>query len=222
MHFCLFSVALSKTQRNALVTRRYMITVMVLLCYVNFSGMSLECIVIVVMNNSLLGGQQCTDYVDIQQNDAASFGRNRLAIIPRLNFTCDGRITSIRARVAYSSTRNRYPFFQVWRPADSTIYNKVGEVQLQSDNQVTGNGTYRIANIILTGNNRIEVKSRDVVGYYHPSNSRYLVRDIRTDGYVLYRFDGQPAVDNSEDLSQRDRMFNNRQPLLQFDIGIYH
>ena len=33
-----------------------MITMMVLLGYVNLSGMSLESIVIVLMNNSLLGG----------------------------------------------------------------------------------------------------------------------------------------------------------------------
>ena len=44
---------LSKTQWSGLVTGRYMITMMVLLCYVNLSGMSLECIVIVLMNNSL-------------------------------------------------------------------------------------------------------------------------------------------------------------------------
>ena len=51
------------------------------------------------MNNSLLGGQQCTDSVEIQQRDDTEFGRDRLAIIPRLNFTCNGRITSIRARL---------------------------------------------------------------------------------------------------------------------------
>ena len=43
-------------QSSTLVTGRYiMITMMVLLCYVNLSDMSLECIVIVLMNNSLLG-----------------------------------------------------------------------------------------------------------------------------------------------------------------------
>ena len=56
-----FTVAL---QRNILVKGRCMLTMMVLLCYVNLSGMSLECIVIVLMNNSLLGGQFCTDNVD--------------------------------------------------------------------------------------------------------------------------------------------------------------
>ena len=197
-----------------------MITMMVLLCYVNLSGMSLECIVIVLMNNSLLGAQECTDNVNIQQDGDRQFFRNRQAIIPRLNFTCNGRITSITARV-YFEDRSNYPFLQVWRAASvgSTIYNKIGEVQL-SDDQVTGSGDYQTANIILTGNNIIEVQLGDVVGYYHPSDSRYLVRDIQTNGYVLYRFDGSPAADNTENLSQRDYMINNRQPLLQFAIGM--
>ena len=108
----------------------------------------------------------------------------------------------------------------MWQPssAGSTIYNKTGEVQLQS-NQVTGSGTYPTANINLTGDNTIEFRSGDVVGYYHPSNSRYLVRDISTAGYVLYRFDGSPAP-NSVNLSNYDYIGGtSRQPLIQFTIG---
>ena len=200
-----------------------MITMMMLLCYVNLSGMSLECIVIVLMNNSLLGGQRCADSVDIQQR-GLSIGRNRLAIIPRLNFTCDGRITSIRARVFLSSFGFRdYARFQVWQPlsVDSTIYNKIGEVQLQSDDQViTGNNDLLETNITLTSDNTIEFQSGDVVGYYHPPQSRYQVLNIfhNVNGYVLYRFDGSPAPDSVE-LSERDLSISS-QPLLQFSIGM--
>ena len=192
---------------------------MVLLCCVNLSGMSLECIVIVLMNNSLLGGQLCTDSVNIQQNGDNQIGRDMLGIIPRLNFTCNGRITSITARMTFDNRRNNYPFFQVWRPASvgSKIYNKTGEVQLQSDDQVTGSGTYRTANIMLTGNNTIEVQSRDVVGYYHPPDARYRVRTILTDGYILYQFAGSPGL--SVNISNANQINNNRQPLIQFTIG---
>ena len=202
-----------------------MITMLMLLCYIALSGMSMKCIVIVLMNNLLLGGQECTDTVNVQQNGTESFGYNRQlqAIIPRLNFTCNGRITGIRARLRFFSNGGDYPFFQVWRAAsvDSTIYNKIGEVQLQSDGQVTGSGDYRTANIILT-NNTIEVQSGDVVGYYHPPDACYQVRTIQTDGYYLYQFDGSPAANNSEDLSQHNARPNNRQPLIQFAIGMYH
>ena len=170
---------------------------------------------------TILGGQTCTDSVNIEQDGDRNLWHTpngRLAIFPRLNFTCNGRITSIRARVSSSSRSGNLLFLQVWRPVSANaIYNKIGEVQLQS-NQVTGSGTYQTANIMLTGDNAIEFQSGDVVGYYHPLNTSYLVRDISTDGYVLYRFDGSP-VPNSVELSNRDAMINFRQPLIQFTIG---
>ena len=110
--------------------------------------------------------------------------------------------------------------FQVWQPAsvDSTIYNKIGEVQLQSDDQVTGSGDYRTANIILTGNNTIEVQSGDVVGYYHPPDARYRVTTIQTRGYRLYQFNGShESVDLNNNIGNDD----NRQPLIQFTISKY-
>ena len=199
-----------------------MITMMMLLCYVNLSGMSLKCIVIVLMSNSLLGGQFCTDSVIIEQNGQNPIGRNRLAIIPHLKFTCNGRITGIIARVSLDNNQNRvdYPFFQVWRPesVDSTVYNKIGEVQLQSDDQVTGsNNNNRVANIVLTGNDTIEFQSGDIVGYYHPLQSRYRVRTIQANGYRLYQFDGSPST--SVDITNANRSNNNRRPLIQFTIG---
>ena len=176
----------------------------------------------ILINNSLLGGQTCTDSVNIQQrgNSQLGFRQNgRLAIIPRLNFTCNGRITSIRARIVRNLTRNDPLSFQVWRPTsvDLTVYNKIGEVQLQSDDQLTrGSSNFLEANI---GNNTIEFQSGDVVGYYHPNNTRYSVRDINTTGYVLYRFDGSP-VPNSVNLSNSDAIGGySRQPLIQFTIG---
>ena len=88
-----------------------MITMMVLPCYVNLSGMSLQCIVVVLMNNLLLGGQDCTDYVDIQESGNAIIHSNKLAIIPRLNFTCNGRITSIKARLLFDNSGSGYLSF---------------------------------------------------------------------------------------------------------------
>ena len=111
----------------------------------------------------------------------------------------------------------------MWRPSSthSIVYSKTGEVELPSNDQVTrGSNNYWEVNITLTGNNRIEFQSGDVVGYYHPPNAHYLVKDIQTDGYELYRFDGLSET-NSVNLSESDRIFNSRQPLLQFTIGMY-
>ena len=175
-----------------------MITMMVLLCYVNLSGMSLECIVIVLMNNSLLGGQFCTDYVNVQQGGDYITNDDLLVIIPRLNFTCNGRITSIRATLFTVRRGRNYPFFQVWRSAsvDLIVYTKIGEVQLQLDQlSVLGSGVI-IATTILTTTSTIDVQSGDVVGYYLPSNPSLRVISIQTDGYRAYGFSGlQESVD---------------------------
>ena len=178
------------------------------------------------MNNSLLGGQECTDYVDITQNGKHQIGLNQLGIIPRLNFTCNGRITSITARVKLNRSRSEFPSFQLWRAVSvgSTMYSKIGEVQLQSDDQVTlgGSNKFGEANITLpvTGNNTIEVQSGDIVGYYHPPDARYQVRTIKSDGYMLYRFNIS-SVPTSLNLFDADHNDNNRQPLILFNIGKY-
>ena len=191
---------------------------MVLLCYVNLSGMSLQCIVIVIMNNSLLGGQECTDNVNVDQNGDEIESR-RIAIIPRLNFTCNGRITSIRARVRFRTDRSANAFFQVWRPSSmgSTIYSKIGEVQLSDELTGLSSDGVQTTNIILTGINIIQVQSGDVVGYYRESGARYRFRTIQTDGYVQYEFVGTNDP-TSVDLNNADRN-NNKQPLIQFTFG---
>ena len=179
--------------------------------------MSLECIVIVLMNNSLLGGQECTDYVDIQQHGDVVIGSNILAIIPRLNFTCNSRITSIKARMIFNNSSSNYPSFQVWRPASvgSTMYNKIGEVQLQSDDQLSVvNNVIRITNITLTGNDTMEVQSGDVVGYYHPPDARLRVTSRRTDQYRVYEFTG-----SHKSINLNNNNTNNLQALIQFTTG---
>ena len=175
------------------------------------------------MNNLLfLGGQECTDHsVNVEESAAGDrvSHSNRLVIIPRLSFTCNSRITSIRTRLWFNSGRSDYPFFQVWRPAslDSTIYAKIDEVQLQSDNQVTRvSSNVRIATIILTSNNTIEVQSGDVVGYYHPLDALLRVITRGTNGYRLYQFNGSHE---SVDLNNKIGSSNFRQPLIQFNIG---
>ena len=164
----------------------------------------------------------CADSVNVDRSDSNDqIGYDRLAIIPRLNFTCNGRIIQIRARVRLDNESSEYPSFQVWREGSvsSTVYNKIGEVQLQSSDQmIINDGGFGVASIILTGNNRIEVQSGDVVGYYHPPDARYRVRTLRTDGYILYEFNGPHE---SVDLNNKSNSANERQPLIQFIIGKY-
>ena len=190
---------------------------MVLLCYVYLSGMSLEYIVIVLINNTLLGGQECTDSVDVQQDGNNQIDHDRLAIIPRLNFTCNGRITSIAARVVFNEQNDGYPYFQVWRvTSNSRTFKKIAEVQLPQNRVSRITGDIYVANIALTVNSAIEFQSGDVVGYYHPPNARFQVRTIGTSGYRLYQYSGSLETVN---LSDNMRTDDNRQPLIQFTVG---
>ena len=84
---------------------------------------------------------------------------------------------------------------------------------------MTGN----ITNINLTDNTIIEFQSGDVVGYYHPPNTRYVVTHIKnksyvTNGYKLYRFNqgSNSAVVNISIAN----FTNGARPLLQFTIDM--
>ena len=168
-----------------------------------------------------LGGGFCIDSVDIQQNPENRLGRDKLAIIPRLNFSCNGRIIGIRAKVYTSMMPENSLYIQVWRSSftGSPVYNKIEEVQLKLDEQLIDSNNFAIINISLIGNNALEFQSGDVIGYYHPARSRYQVTEIQTTGYVLYRFNGSSSLD-SLNISQSERVLNSRQPLLQFIVGM--
>ena len=116
---------------------------------------------------------------------------------------------------------SNYPFFQVWRPVSvgSTIFNKVGEVPLQSNDELSEVSNFtQIATIVLTDNNTMEVQSGDIVGYYHPPQSIYQVRALSTEGYRIYQFNGSSE---SVDLNNYVEIDDNRKPLIQFTIGKY-
>jgi len=175
----------------------------------------------VLPNLIFVGGQTCTDNIDIEQNGVNQLYYNRLAIFPQLNFTCDGRIINIRATVRRNIGRHDFATFQIWRPSShgSEICNRIDQVQIQSNNQVTLMTEHqREVNIPLTRDDRIEFQSGDTIGYYHPSDNRFSVRDIATDGYFLYRFDGS-SPPTSVNLSEADAMRNYRQPLIHFTYG---
>jgi len=164
------------------------------------------------------GGQTCiNDVDDVQRIGSDHISNNRIVLVPLLSFTCNGRITNIRVRISSDGTGNNFPYMQVWRPSSSSqVYNLVDEVQIQSSHIIT-QLTYQEANIPLTGNNRIHFQSGDVIGFYNPSDSRYVIRDTTTTEYVFYVFIGSTAT--SLDLNNADRTSMGRQPLIQFAVS---
>ena len=173
---------------------------------------------IVTLWNNIVGGELCIDSVDIYQHPNGQVGENKLVIVPDFNFSCNGRITSIRAKVKKTSNSMKFPCFQVWRPSptDPSIYNKIGEVNMSSTDQVTRN----ITTINLIDDNIIEFQSGDVIGYYHPPNTHYVVTHIKNkiNGYKLHHINQSwnSTVVNITDA----RLTNKARPLLQFTTGM--
>ena len=170
--------------------------------------------------SNVLGSEFCIECNNVQQRSDSRIATNSLVIIPRLKFSCNGRITNVRAGLDRLQNNNNFLTFQLWRPllSDTMIYNKVGEIQLQSESQVTEGYNNFEATIILTGEKRLEFQPGDVIGYYHPPRPHYRVLDVGTMGYKLYRFD-ETSPPDTLNLSEANKTLLNRQPLLQFTIG---
>ena len=143
-------------------------------------------------------------------------------IVPHLKFSCNGRITSVKAKVIKNNDWNvtfSFLSFEIWRPTsiDSCVYNKNGEVKLTSFNQVTED----ILSIELTGNDATNFQSGDIIGYYHPCDSYYLVTHINnTNGYKLYLFDQPPQYFAVVNIINAIKVKEWKQPLLQFTVGM--
>ena len=132
----------------------------------------------VAILSNLLGSEFCIECINVQQKSNSRLSNNNLVIIPRLKFSCNGRITSVRAGLdrVKSNNNNDFLTFQLWRPllSDTMIYNKVGEIALQSEYQVTEGYNNFEATIILTGEKRLEFQPGDVIGYYHCTSKKII------------------------------------------------
>ena len=167
----------------------------------------------------------CFQNVTVEQKGFRSIPPQRQVIIPRAYFDCNGRITGITASMDRTAAGVNDPFLEVWHPPTpgGDIFDKVGEVQL-IDNGVVQVGTntsdtYWLLNMSLSGSNRIEFKIGDIIGYYQPFDTRYQVWTIATTGFRTF---ARINTNSSSTFSivNPDISADNRQPLMQFTIGM--
>ena len=99
--------------------------------------------------------------------------------MPSLNFSCNGRISSVTASVSVIRGSGSLPVFQVWDPLSpgSNVYSKIGQVQFESEARVS---PYFISNVSLTS------LSGDVIGCHQPFNSLYGIWWIGDTSYTVY------------------------------------
>jgi len=166
-----------------------------------------------------IAGRTCINDVDnVQQVGNSPIFPDKTVIVPRLKFTCNGRIANIRVGINDITAGTNFPYIQVWRQLSaSQNYILVDGVQIQS-NHLNTRLTYLEAIISLTGDNRIQFLSGDVIGFYNPPDSGYIIRDVATTGYAYHVFPG--SIASSFDFNNFS-FTNNGQPLIQFTLGKY-
>ena len=146
----------------------------------------------------------------------------RQVIVPNAALHCNGRITDIAVSMErVSPPGSNIPQFEVWLPTllNSSNYTIIGEVQLPAGNRIGSSSTgYFYASISLNSSSQIEFQSEDVIGYYQPSNARYLIWSVQTSGYTSY-INTVTTLLTSVDINNLDTIETNNQPLIEITFG---
>ena len=161
------------------------------------------------------------DTVNVQQQGSDQLSSNLYVIVPRNNFSCNGRITGYMVSLYQDDDEFQecnFPQILLWRLTEQTEYIIEDNYTL-SNEDINGMGSYYFADVSFTENNRIEFQSGDVIGYRHGSNPCYRVWSIRTGGYTSYNVrsisDDMINIDNNSVTVTVDR-----QPLIQVTFGM--
>ncbi|XP_065903482.1 uncharacterized protein [Dysidea avara] len=192
------------------------------LCGCGFKAIAILCWMILIDYTS---ATSCIDHATVQQKGTDRFASLSQVIVPRTNFTCNGRITGITASMIKIYSDGTDPYLQVWHPTSPRvgIFDKVDEVQLvESEVVQVGNGSdkYWFLNMSLIESDRIEFEAGDAIGYYHPTRSRYNVWSIRIAGYRAYR-NNMPDSELLNTFNLNNYVsIDNRRPLIQIKMDI--
>ena len=168
-----------------------------------------------------LEGQSCFDTVNVTQREFRVVPPNVQVIVPRSNFSCNGRVTGYLISLRQANGSEGYPSVQVWHPTSSTEYTRVDtECALNASDislMMIRNTSYYLGNVSCTGSNRIEFQSSDIIGYHQGSSVLYQLWSIKSNGYTsYYRNTSSPL--NILSVSNGVRL-TNRQPLIAVMYG---
>ena len=145
-------------------------------------------------------------------------------IVPRSNFSCNGRVTGYLISLRPYNSSGGYPSVQVWHPTNSTEYTRVDtECPLTaseiSNRMTDGNGGgYFLGTVFCTGDNRIEFQSGDIIGYHHGSAVRYRLWSIDANRYTSYYHNTSNPL-NTFSNSSGVQSIEERRPLIEVMYG---
>ena len=160
----------------------------------------------------------CVDTVNVGQRGTNAESTTRQVIVPRIEFSCNGRITGYLISLESDSSSGGYPSVQVWHPTSSTVYTRVDTECALTANDISNMGDYYLGDVSCNGNNRIEFQSGDVIGYHQGDEMRYRLWSIETMGYTSYYHDESNPL-TTFNINNVDSTIENRQPLIQVMYG---
>ena len=171
----------------------------------------------------------CIASVNVYQGGDDVLRVDRQVVIPYVNCSnSGGRITHITASLSLNNNGSEYPSFQVWRPisGEPSVYERIGDEIVLEDSEVRAMDGYWLAEIVFSDSEKIEFKSGDVIGCYHPSNVRYQVNTISGNGSSVHDCDGGMVNTSysyinstSVNTSSGDCNTSRQQPLIQMLFG---
>ena len=171
-----------------------------------------------------IDGQSCVDTVNVRQSRDDDTRDARQVIVPRSNFSCNGRITGYLISLNQRNGNNLqgHPNVQVWHRTslNSPEYTRVETdcVLTDSDINISDMGDYHLGNISCTGGNRIEFQSGDVIGYHQADSVRYRLWSIRTTDYTAYSYNTNTPL-STVNINNADDTIDDAQPLIQVMFG---
>ena len=171
-------------------------------------------------NTVYVGVLDCVDTVNVRQKGTNAEGTTIQVIVPRFEFSCNGRITGYVISLESASSSGGYPSVQVWNPTSSTVYTRVDTECALTANDITEMAVedYYLGNVSCNGSNRIEFQSGDVIGYHQGDPLHYGLLSIETMGYTSYYHDESNPL-TTFNINNVDSTIENRQPLIQVIYG---
>jgi len=92
-----------------------------------------------------LGGQNCIDNPEVNQQGNYSSIAGRQVIVPNASINCNIRITGVAVSMNSGGFRDGdLPLVLIWRPSSprSSLYNRVAQIQLSNGTLFGGSSGY--------------------------------------------------------------------------------
>ena len=138
---------------------------------------------------------------------------NRQAILPYINFTCDGSILSWIFGAQWEGNSPTYTELQIWRSSGDGSYTKVGSTTIMLEEE---NST-QLYQYTLTS--PLPFQAGDVLGYFQGRRStsqlRLLFEDVGSDHPLHYNLQDSPS--NQFSIGNNTRMFDRYHLLIHVE-----